>query len=295
MKLIVTGAIITIALALPLAAATKIEAAATPTPGKAVASKTASGQFAPTAQATSASYNVMAGKAKPLASTMPLAGTAQRSLYYDARINLIGSQITRYPDTQVLGETDPALWAQYVYPNDPNGVIGFSYAFAPSGDWRYHRIYLDPTIWASLEQIEHSGIASLAAWSAAVAIMTLTHEAFHLRLYSGDERAVNACALKYFPSVLQVQFGVQPAITQTTYASSTEYKRTRHTRWVWVGKSQTPSRHRVRKVSYTSDPIAARTATTVTVDNPTYATLVAASAQFYASQPPPYNAGYCPA
>ena len=49
MKLIVTSAIITIALALPLAAAAQIGGAATPMPGKPVASKTASGQFATTA------------------------------------------------------------------------------------------------------------------------------------------------------------------------------------------------------------------------------------------------------
>jgi hypothetical protein len=120
-----------------------------------------------------------------------------------------------------------------------------------------------------------------------MAILTLTHEAYHQRLYSGDESRVNACALRDFGSTIQSQFAISPTVEQTVTTPVVSTHRVRQTAWRIV-KGKRVRRYVYRLVSqttYRND--------TVVSDNPTYTDLVGAAEAFVASQPPPYNSGTC--
>lgn len=109
--------------------------------------------------------------------------------------------------------------------------------------------------------------------------MTLTHEAYHQRLVSGDEGRVNACALKAFPDVLTRDFGVQPTVTTTRSVPSrvrVRYQTRYHHRWVY--------RYRWQTTWHTL---------TNTAPNTAYKEYVADAQDFYSNQPPPYNSGTC--
>jgi hypothetical protein len=120
-------------------------------------------------------------------------------------------------------------------------------------------------------------------WDAAVAIMTVTHESNHYKLFSGDEGRVNTCALQQFPSVIDTYFNIHPTITRTVAVRTTVLVKKR----IWVRRHGRRVRvtRRVRsfRVVYRQQ----------TVPNPDYVLLVQAAQQFYASQPPPYNSGTC--
>ena len=109
--------------------------------------------------------------------------------------------------------------------------------------------------------------------------MTLTHEAYHQRLVSGDEGRVNACALKAFPDVLTHEFGVQPTVTTTRSVPSrvrVRYRTRYHHRWVY--------RYRWQTTWHTL---------TNTAPNTAYKEYVADAQDFYSNPPPPYNSGTC--
>jgi hypothetical protein len=113
----------------------------------------------------------------------------------------------------------------------------------------------------------------------AVAIMSLTHEAYHQRLTSLDESRVNACALKAFPDVLTREFGVPPTVTSANRVPSRVRVRFRvrsHHRWVF--------RYRWKTVWRT---------VTSTAPSSVFNEYVADAQDFYSHQPPPYNAGTC--
>jgi hypothetical protein len=120
-------------------------------------------------------------------------------------------------------------------------------------------------------------------WDLAIAIMVLTHEANHYKLYSADEGRVNACALQQFPSVIDTYFQIHPTITKTVAVTKVAWR----TKNVWV-----PRHGRRVRVA-----IRVRTVKVVnvqqTVANPDYTYLGQAAQQFYASQPAPYSTGIC--
>jgi hypothetical protein len=187
--------------------------------------------------------------------------------------------ISGWPLTVSL-EDDPAEWV------DPFGmdtnVLGFVCVYvADPNDWCYRRVFVGPvpthtfTSWSSGQLPTY--------WDAAVAIMTVTHESNHYKLFSGDEGRVNTCALQQFPSVIDTYFNIHPTITRTVAVRTTVLVKKR----IWVRRHGRRVRvtRRVRsfRVVYRQQ----------TVPNPDYVLLVQAAQQFYASQPPPYNSGTC--
>src|SRR4051812_5102971 len=141
--------------------------------------------------------------------------------------------------------------------------------------------------WSTLQQIESAGVESVPQQDAATAILTLTHESYHLRFDSSDESRVNACALRDFGSVLVNQFAVPQTVEQSQSAPVTATVRVRQAIWRTIhGK-------RVRRYVYRYVSKTTYVASTVTVANPAYESLVSAAQSFVVSQPPPYNSGTC--
>ena len=212
------------------------------------------------------------------------AGPVSKQLWYTDHYNAVASALAGFP-VEVDGEDDYVEWGSWV--DAPYAVIGFTYLYASASSPLYHRIFLAPPIWSTLLQIDSGGIDSVSRADAAEAILTLTHEAYHQRLYSSDESRVNACALRDFGWVLVNEFGVSQTTQQTVTSPKTSYVRVRHAVWrISKGKRVRRYVYRlVRKTTYTSH--------TLTVLNPGYGALVSAAEAFVASQPPPYNSGIC--
>jgi hypothetical protein len=218
-------------------------------------------------------------------STIP-AGAVSKQLWHSTHYDTIASTLAGFPIT-AAGEDDYTEWGSFLYPDDPYAVLGFTMIDAPPESPAYHHIYLAPPIWSTLTKIDSGGIDSIPRADAAMAILTLTHEAYHQRLYSGDESRVNACALRDFGSTIQSQFGVSPTVEQTVTTPIVTSHRVRQAAWRTV-KGKRVRRYVYRLVSqttYRND--------TVVSDNPTYAELVSSAQTFVASQPPPYNTGTC--
>ena len=213
------------------------------------------------------------------------AGPVSKQLWYTDHYNAIASVLAGFP-VEADGEDDYAEWASLLG-EDFYAVLGFTSIYASPSSPFYHRIFLAPPIWSTLLQIDSGGIESVSRADAAKAILTLTHEAYHQRLYSGDESRVNACALRDFGWVLVNEFGVAQTTQQTVTTPKTSYVRVRHAVWrISKGKRVRRYVYRlVRKTTYASH--------TVTVLNPTYSELDSAAQTFVASQPPPYNSGTC--
>jgi hypothetical protein len=133
--------------------------------------------------------------------------------------------------------------------------------------------------------------------------MSLVHESFHWKLMSGDESTVNACALKYLPSYLPTEFDIPQTISQTTTTqvpvTTTALQPVTTVKWVKkrvkVHGKWTTRRLKVRSTTYKSVTTTTYESQTTTSDvpNPEFDTIVADANAFYASQPPPYNAGVC--
>jgi hypothetical protein len=151
------------------------------------------------------------------------------------------------------GEDDYNEWGSILYPEDPYAVLGFTSIYEPSSSPLYHVIFLAPPIWSTLDQIDSGGIDSVPRADAARAILTLIHEAYHQRLYSGDESRVNACALGDFGSTIQSQFGVSPTVEQIVTTPIVTRQRVRHAVW------RTVKGKRVRRYVYHSVPPTATT------------------------------------
>jgi hypothetical protein len=181
----------------------------------------------------------------------------------------------------VLGEDDWSDWASFVPGEDPAAVLGFTFPFAPSSSSVYHTIFISPELWPTLSKAGISGAESAGSnrYLTSIAIMSLTHEAYHQRLMSGDEGRVNACALKAFPDVLTRDFGVQPTVATTRSVQSrvrVRYRARSHDRWVY--------RYRWKTVWHTLAS---------TAPNAAFQEYVADAKDFYSNQPPPYNSGTC--
>jgi hypothetical protein len=217
------------------------------------------------------------------AADLVFAVTAQASskqLWYSARVDQIAGNIAG-KSVQVLGEDDWNEWASFLPGEDPRAVLGFTYPLAGSSSVLYHKIFINPDLWPMLSNAAVSGAerSGSSRYMTAVAIMSLTHEAYHQRLISLDESRVNACALKAFPEVLSREFGVQPTVTTSNSVPSQvriRYRVRYHHRWVYRYRWKTVWR-----------------SVTSTAPNSVFNEYVADAQDFYSHQPPPYNAGTC--
>jgi hypothetical protein len=217
------------------------------------------------------------------AAALVFAVTAQASskqLWYSARVDQIAGNIAG-KSVQVLGEDDWNEWASFLPGEDPRAVLGFTYPLADSSSVLYHKIFINPDLWPMLSNAAVSGAerSGSSRYMTAVAIMSLTHEAYHQRLISLDESRVNACALKAFPEVLSREFGVQPTVTTSNSVPSQvriRYRVRYHHRWVYRYRWKTVWR-----------------SVTSTAPNSVFNEYVADAQDFYGHQPPPYNAGTC--
>ncbi|HEY6605296.1 MAG TPA: hypothetical protein VIZ44_03045 [Gaiellaceae bacterium] len=217
------------------------------------------------------------------AAALVFAVTAQASskqLWYSARVDQIAGNIAG-KSVQVLGEDDWNEWASFLPGEDPRAVLGFTYPLAGSSSVLYHKIFINPDLWPMLSNAAVSGAerSGSSRYMTAVAIMSLTHEAYHQRLISLDESRVNACALKAFPEVLSREFGVQPTVTTSNSVPSQvriRYRVRYHHRWVYRYRWKTVWR-----------------SVTSTAPNSVFNEYVADAQDFYSHQPPPYNAGTC--
>jgi hypothetical protein len=223
---------------------------------------------------------------EPVAPPAVGAGAASKQLWHSTRYDTIASTLAGFPIV-AAGEDDYNEWGSFLNGEDPYAVLGFTYVYVPSSSPLYHVIFLAPRIWSTLGQIDSGGIDSVTRADAAMAILTLTHEAYHQRLYSGDESRVNACSLRDFGSTIQGQFGVSPTVEETVTTPVVTYHKVRKAVWKTVkGK-------RVRRYVYRLVPQTTYRDDVVVSDNPTYGELIGAAQTFVASQPPPYNTGTC--
>jgi hypothetical protein len=221
-----------------------------------------------------------------LAATAALvfAGTAQAGPIFNVnpRVDAIGRDISGIYDMFVVGIDGWNAWAYVSKANDPSAVMGFVNIYAPRSSDRYHNIYISPAYWPALLGATLNGPANSGydRYTTAKAIFTLTHEAYHYRLFSGDEGRVNACALQAFPGVLTREFGVQPTVTTSGVIRKkvpAQYRVRYHHRWVY--------RYRWKTVWRT---------VTKTSPNPVFQEFVADVQDFYTNhQSPPYNTGTC--
>jgi hypothetical protein len=208
------------------------------------------------------------------------AQASSKQLSSSQRVDEIGSNIAG-TSVQVLGEDDWNEWASFLPGVDSRVVLGVTYPFAPSSSVLFHKIFINPDLWPMLSKAAAGRAESSgeSRYLAAVAILSLTHEAYHQRLASLDESRVNACALKAFPDVLDREFGVHPTVSTTKSVPSrvrVRYRVRVNKRWVY--------RYRWKTVSRT---------VTSTAPNSVFREYVRDARDFYTQQPPPYNAGTC--
>lgn len=217
----------------------------------------------------------------------PVAARASsESLSRQPLLDEVASDVAGFP-VEVDTEDDTGEWAGLVAPYAADDVLGFTYATAPESDPRYRRIFLGPSVRTTLDGIVANGIESVDRFEAAVAIMTLIHEANHQALQSADEGRVNACALEAFPRVIANEFHVSQTVTQSSERPVVVQVRVRRVVRVRVGGRW------VRRVRYVTAPRRTYEAVTKDVPNPVYTELVAESRAFYDSQPAPYSTGTC--
>jgi hypothetical protein len=224
-----------------------------------------------------------------LIATLALADMASASgkqLWYHPKVDQIAADIAGFP-IRVDGEDDWTEWASFVSPDDPYAVLGFTFLFAPPSSVLYHRVFVSPSMWNPLVKAALNGATATPApevYTTAVSVLVLIHEVYHLKLYSGDEGRVNACALQAFPDVLTREFGVQTTVPITTTVSNqvryrVKYRVRLHGHWVvryhWKAKTV------YRTIAGTAA-------------NPVYTTLLADAQDFYTNhQSAPYNTGTC--
>lgn len=273
------------ALWLPACAAALAAAAALPATAAASTLRYPAGEGLPGARAAAAVNQTAAAK------TLWLSDTLDR----------IANDVAGTTDMNVLVEDDALEWATFFPAElDSANVLGFvALNYAPL----YHKILIGPFAYPIFGSWMSTGTPAGNEYGFGVAAMTLIHESFHWRLMSGDESTVNACALKYLPTYLETDFNVPPTVTETTTTDVpttttkqvpvTKVKVTKYrvkVRGKWVTKTRrtkTTSFVTKTETTYVSTPV------TTTVPNPLFTTIVADASDFYARQPPPYNAGTC--
>jgi len=173
-----------------------------------------------------------AGVVAVLATAGVLAGPASaaaKQLWYDPNVDAVASDIAGTA-VNVHGEDDLNEWGSFVTPDDPNTVLGFTFPFEPSSSVLFHQIFIAPVLWPALRGAVDSGPLSSGSniYTTAVAIFDVTHEALHIRLVSGDENRVNACALQIFPAVLTRDFHISATDTKKTTVPVTKTVRVKY-------------------------------------------------------------------
>jgi hypothetical protein len=219
------------------------------------------------------------------------------------QLNGIADDIVTASDMNVAVEDDPVEWARLAGPQSDQ-VLGFVEFLAPPSPY-YHAILLSPQTYQAWQSWLSSGSPAGNEYPFAVAALTLIHESYHWKLMSGDESAVNACAIRDFGYWIAKDFNVPATIPETiTQQVPHSVIRAVPTTKVVTVKKQVKLNGKwvVRKVRQRVRTYVTKTVTTYTTQtsqttaaNPEYQTLVADAHSFYASQPPPYNAGSCPA
>lgn len=224
-------------------------------------------------------------------------------LHGDARLDLIADDIVGTTDMMVALEDDPVEWASFIGA-DSTDVLGFV-IFQPPPSPLYHAILLAPALDQTFVDWLSSGTPAGNEQMFAEAAMSLIHESYHWKLLSGDESSVNACALRDFGYYIAKDFAVPATITQMTTQQVAKRitKRIAVTKLVvkkkrvklngrWVTRKV---RQHVKRYVLKTTTVHVPRSVQTTVANPLYDTLVADAQAFYNSQPPPYNAGSCPA
>jgi hypothetical protein len=229
------------------------------------------------------------------------ATAGSKQLWSSATLDRIANDIVGVTDMNVLVEDDPIEWATFFPPEVPStSVLGFVVLTYPP---LYHKIVLSPVLYPVFGSWFATGTPQGNEYLFSVAAMSLIHESFHWKLNSGDESTVNACALKYLPYYLERDFNVPPMLTETTtqqtpvtttktvavkHTKVTKHRVKVHGKWVTRTKRTTTTTYVTKtETTYVTQPV------TTNVPNPLFQTLVADAADFYAHQPPPYNAGTC--
>lgn len=208
-------------------------------------------------------------------------GKRFQTLYTLPFLDTVAAGVSGWPLSSVL-EDDPAEWSA-LFGLDPTTVLGFvCITVTDPLDACYHKVFLGPIPTTTLINWLNYDQAP-TYWDAAIAIMTITHEADHYKLQSADEGRVNACALQQFPSVITTYFGIDPTVKQRVAVRKVVWRK----KWVWVKRHG----HRVRVHKRVRNVIVVYVQKTV--QNPDYVNLVAAAQAFYHSQPPPYSTGTC--
>ena len=219
------------------------------------------------------------------------APAANKALWHLPGLDAAASEVAGFP-VGVDASDNVYEWNLITGGADPYNVTGFNYTFALPGTmmydpydgkfyYVYHQVFLSPVVYA----IFHTELSTANAYDAAVALLTLDHESQHLRLHSGDEGKVNACAMQDMPRFLAkfVAATVQQSVqVPVSYQAQVKYRARVKVRgrWVWRYRSKW-----VTKVRYESQ--------VQTVTNPAYAAILAASKDVYHHQPPPYSTGTC--
>jgi hypothetical protein len=237
-----------------------------------------------------------------IAAVVPASARAStKQIWVSDTLNGIANDVVGTTDMNVLSEDDAAEWSGF-FPEgtDSENVLGFvALDYAPL----YHEILLSPYVYSTFNSWFSTGTPAGNEYAFAVSAMSLIHESFHWRLFSGDESTVNACALKYFPYYIAKDFNVPATVTEsgtqqvpvvtTTRVPVVRVKVVKRRervqgRWVTRTKRTKVTSYTIKKTTtYVAQPV------TTTVANPLYETLVADAGLFYANQPPPYNAGVC--
>jgi hypothetical protein len=229
------------------------------------------------------------------------AAAANKQIWTSGTLNGIANDVAGTTDMTVLSEDDANEWATFFPPDaDSENVLGFVGLQVPA---LYHTILLSPFVYAAFNSWGSTGTAQSNEYAFSVAAMSLIHESFHWRLFSGDESTVNACALKYFPYYIAKDFNVPETVTETTtqevpvtttttvpvtHVKITKRRVKMNGTWVVRTTRTKLTTYKTQTVTtYQSSPV------TETVANPLFQTLVADATDFYAHQPPPYNAGTC--
>lgn len=228
----------------------------------------------------------------------------------------IGADISGVSDLQVEMEDDWGEWGSIesiLGVPDGEGLLGLAPIGAPVGNPLYHRIFVSPQVTLALagtlplnaagdgESMIWDRIASgtLSYQDAAVAILTVVHEAYHYRLNSLDEARVNACALRDMPTYLASEFHVPQTITTTVQVPQPTTVTKRVPYWatvvthVRVGGKIVVARKKVRRYKAVTTTTTVMVSQTQTQANPVFDGIMAAAVAFRQSQPAPYNAGDC--
>jgi hypothetical protein len=227
------------------------------------------------------------------------ARSAERALWYDETYNSIGRTISNVGDMQVVLGDDTNEWSYQL--GQSSATLGFVCIYCYPDDWRYHRMFMSPSVSSAL------GLQARAHWwdvlannpaptyETVVALITFIHEAYHWRLYSADESRVQACAIRDLPYWLENQFRVPSTVQQTQTVPQIVTKQVRESYFVKkrVKRNGKWVRVRVRRYRWVTVQETVYVQQVVTVPNPVFLGVVNSANAIHAAEAPPYGGGTC--